>query len=211
MGGHEEFNPSLAAVSVKQCLDGLTMCSSLCLWCSKPLKSSLSVFMADVDQAFEACTGASVSKAWEVVAEQFRTKFNTTAVQVKRGKACVTRIGSAGWTRGWWILNLDQLGAALSAASSGTWASLGDVIVELDGMCIGGPLSSAAVATRVFQEELEAKVPSTQLQWKRYIDDLLAVSRCICATCLEKFFKSLFSGLLSKVDNSDEASQPSYE
>ena len=123
----------------------------------------------------------------------------------------MTRIGSEAWSRGWWILSLDQLGTALSAASTGTWASLGDVIVELDGMCIGGPLSSAAVATRFFQEELAAKIPSTQLQWKRFVDDLLAVSRCICATCLEKFFKSLFSEPLSKVYNSDEASQPFFE
>ena len=61
--GHEVFNPSVAAPVVARSLNQLTCVSNVCIKCGKPLKSQLSVLVADVDQAFECCTSLNVSRA----------------------------------------------------------------------------------------------------------------------------------------------------
>ena len=91
------------------------------------------------------------------------------------------------------MLSLEQLGAALSPASSTTYAALRDVVLELEGMCIGGSLSSSAVSTQLYYEEFFCDVPPEQVQWHMYVDGLLAVSRCFCGRCLEAICRKLLA------------------
>ena len=125
------------------------------------------------------------------------------------------RYGTGGWTRAWWVLTLEELGKALLAAAATTFALLGDVVTELNGMSIGGAMSSSAVATRFAYEESKAFVSAhhrsagfdtlsrKQVDWLRYVDDTLGASSCLCGTCLVKFLSLLYTEPVSVVYNSD--------
>ena len=102
----------------------LTCVSSACIKCGKPVRSQLSVLVADVDQAFECCNSVNVSRALEAVAGEYRRQHGSSSIQVRKGKRYGSKIGDDSWTRGWWSLSLEQLGVALSSAASGTYAAL---------------------------------------------------------------------------------------
>ena len=99
------------------------------------------------------------------------------------------------------MLSLLELGRALLAAAATTFAILGDVVVELNGMSIGGAMSSSAVSTRLAHEESQAFVSDRhrgagfshyskrQVNWFRYVDDLLGASSCLCGCCLLEFLQ----------------------
>ena len=130
-------------------------------------------------------------------------------VQIKRGKRFEARIGARPWSRGWWLLKLDDLARALLSATSLTLAVLGDVVVQLHGMSIGGSMSSSAVSVRFGYEEARAfsgdqcTLPGLSMLrrgdvgWLRYVDDILSASRCVCACCMEHFFTAVLFFFLS--------------
>ena len=101
-------------------------------------------------------------------------------------------------------------------AASSTFAMLGNAVVSLDGMSIGGAMSSAAVSTRFAEEESKAFVGKKHVDagfgalspkdvaWIRYVDDILAASNSICGSCLLQFVALLYSERTSVVYNSDE-------
>jgi hypothetical protein len=91
----------------------------------------LQIFVADVDQAFESCTGASVGASWGLIAPTFQERFGESFVQVKRGKKYQAKLGARGWSRGWFAFSVNQLGKALHAATSGSCGCLAGVVVEL--------------------------------------------------------------------------------
>ena len=208
--GREIFNPSVVAPVLEKSLLGLSCTSSVCLACGRAMVAPLTVVVADVDQAFECCDAVNVLRSWTIVATEYQRGFGTS-IQVKKGKRYGSRPGDGAWTRGWWKLSLSELGAALASAASGTYAALGDLVLELQGMCIGGPLSSAAVSTRFFAEEFQSTIPADRLRWHRYVDDVLGFSRCLCGGCVEKHFRGLFAEPLSTVFNSDTASTNIFE
>ena len=154
--GHEVFDQSLAGAQLGDMFQHLGPQQPFCKICQTPLNGRVSLFSADVDQASESCHGSNIGKAWRWAASEFSKKFGTSQVQIKRGKKFDYRIGPRPWSRGWWLLSLDQLAKGLVSAASATMAVLGDVVLELHGMSIGGSMSSAAVSVRFAEEESEA-------------------------------------------------------
>ena len=199
------FDPSSAGELLGNKLAALSPGSGCCKQCSKPLLHPLSVVSLDVDQAYESCSRANVAKSWSWAASTFETQFSTQFVQIKRGKKFEARLGSESWSRGWWVLSLKQLSSALHAATMGTYAAIGNLVVELDGMSIGGVMSNAAVSTRfAFEESFNPHQGA--IDWLRYVDDVLGFSRCMCGSCLQSFFfQNLYSERVSPVYNSDTA------
>ena len=84
------------------------------------------------------------------------------SVMVQRGRKCVTRIGPSRWNRAWRVLSLSQLGYALKASTMISLTCVGEMVVEMLGLCIGRVMSSAALAVQLGEEEasvLEAPPP----------------------------------------------------
>ena len=121
--------------------------------CCGVCMNGLSCAAVDVDQAFEACKGQSVMSAWGRTARRFQERWKVDYVMVQRGRKCVTRIGPSRWNRAWWVLSLSQLGYALKASTMISLACVGEIVVEMPGLCIGGVMSSAAVAVQLGDEE----------------------------------------------------------
>ena len=163
-----------------------------------------------------------MAEAWQWARQTFKNIHNTQYVQIKRGRHFCGKVGNTGWSRGWWIVHLDQVGKALTAAASGTFAVLGSLVVELLGMSIGGAMSSAAVSVRFGAEEhkafssewavknkLKDQLPPL-LDWMRYVDDVMSLSRCVCSNCMEAFFKHTYSEPVSTVYSSACANKKFY-
>ena len=74
--GHEVFDQSLAADAVRSCLDELRVGDGRCTCCGRAV-SGLSVFSADIDQAFESCDGANVAAAWSWAKAAYAEKHGT--------------------------------------------------------------------------------------------------------------------------------------
>jgi len=215
MKGKEIFDQAEAGQRLHDMFEALTAMTRTCKCCGKVLPGPVSLFCADVDQAFESCHGANVIQAWNWVSSTFTQRFAKTKVQVKKSKKFEYRLGAVPWSRGWWLLDLDHLSRALVMSAAGTFALLGDTVVLLHGMSIGGSMSSSAVAVRFAAEEGMAfksqqhkamgfdKLDDRDVQWLRYVDDVLAASRTVCSSCLGQFFKSLYSEPLSVVYSSD--------
>ena len=216
IGGHEVYDQSAAGDRLVCMVDSLAPATQACKVCGCNMGGKLALFSADVDQAFESCQGSNVSKAWSWAAKSYRDRFATDVVQIRRGKRFESRVGGTPWSRGWWLLKLHELSRALLAAASLTLAVLGDTVVQLHGMSIGGSMSSSAVSVRFAEEESRAfqgqscclpgfeAVQRGDLYWLRYVDDVLAASRCICAGCLERFFSAVFTEPLSVVYSSSK-------
>ena len=211
LGGKELFDPLLMGTKVSSLLDALAPSKTgFCRCCGAEL-CGLQVFVGDVDQAFESCTGENVSAAWAVVSSCFQRRFQESFVQVKKGKTYQARLGSRGWSRGWWAFNISQLGQALHAAASGSFGCIAGVVVELLGMSIGGAMSSSAVSVRFAAEEMFgfhsawastaglAAADESVLDWLRYVDDVLAMSYQVCSGCLGKFVDHMFDEPISPV------------
>ena len=149
--------------------------------------------------------------SWHWVASTFSQRTAATAVQIRRGKRFQFRVGHRPWSRGWWCLTLSHLQKAVLAAASATFTMLSDLVLELDGMSIGGSLSSSAVGARFAYEESKAfrsakhlaagfgHLTSADIDWLRYVDDILACSQTVCSQCMSLFFKLLFEEPVSDV------------
>ena len=139
-----------------------------------------------------------------------------TVVQIQRSRKFMYKLGAESWSRGWWVLTLDQIGAALRAAASISFAYLGDAVFEMHGMSIGSSMSGSAVSVHFACEEATAFAPErlaragfrgctpADVQWCRYVDDVVSFSRSLCSTCLGLFFKTLYAEPLSEVYSSDK-------
>ena len=215
--GHEVFDQSQAIPAVIKCLGALQSGSGVCKRCHCVLPHGLSVYSADIDQAFEACDNNSVGKAWAWASSAFISSYNSSFIQVRRGRQFAVRPGTEGWSRGWWVISMTQIQAALVASAASTFCALGDVVVQLRGVSIGGSLSSSAVAVHLAFEESTAfdserlaaigfqNCGIADVQWCRYVDDILSFSRTLCSRCVSVFFSTLYSEKLSEVYSSDLA------
>ena len=134
---------------------------------------------------------------------------------VQRGRKCVTRIGPSGWNRAWWVLSLSQLGLALKASTMISLACVGEVVVEMMGLCIGGVMSSAAVAVQLGDEDACVLEDPHKLDfegwvfpgrdvlsvyaWLRYVDDISSFSYRLCPQCMVRCLRATFTEPLSIV------------
>ena len=207
LNGHEVFDASVAGSSLRMLLNSLEPCTGHCKVCGCNLCGDLQVYACDIDQAFEACSGATVSVAWAKISALFQARSQASWVQVRRGKKYQTKVGGSSWSRGWWKLSLRDLGRALQAAATGTFACIGNLTAELLGMSIGGSMSSSAVSVRLAEEEWHpfddkpefCHLHLGSVSWKRYVDDVLAMSYQVCGPCMQRFFASLYSEKTSVV------------
>ena len=216
----EVFEPSEAVEKIERCLQELRPGNGTCRCCSKPLVNPLSAYSCDIDQAFEACHSQNVSSAWGWVSRRIEQTFSTQFVQVRRGREFAVKLGNANWSRGWVVLTLAQIGTALVAAAGTTLCALGSTVIELCGMSIGGTLSASAVAARLTHEEEFAfgahqpgpfaSLTSADIQWVRYVDDILSVSLSVCSGCLAVFFQGVYAESLSPVFSSDVQGKYSF-
>ena len=174
---------------------------------------SPSVVVADVDQAFEACSAASVKPAWELFASLYQQKFDTSHIVVHRVTRAVTSIGMKGFGGATVCLSMDMITRALLGYSFMTLVSYGDVVWSMQGLPIGGLASMVCVAlvlgraeydwsnNSVGQKRLGYDLGDTSsaVCWIRFVDDVLAISTVLCPTCLYDFVAAAYPVKLSPV------------
>ena len=202
----------------------VSSCIGQCRCCGKAI-NGLAVFSADIDQAFEACRAERVTPAWSRLTRRYQDKTGCSAIYVQKGTKFVYRIPTeAAWSRSWWVFTLALLAGILQAATLFNIITFSDKVVELLGLSIGGVMSAAAVSVCLGDEEArvvlqESQVPGfphfessdellRSIFWLRYVDDLLAISRQFCSSCLERFFHNVYCEPLSVVFSSDGVARP---
>ena len=202
----------------------VSSCIGQCRCCGKAI-NGLAVFSADIDQAFEACRAERVTPAWSRLTRRYQDKTGCSAIYVQKGTKFVYRIPTeAAWSRSWWVFTLALLAGILQAATLFNIITFTDKVVELLGLSIGGVMSAAAVSVCLGDEEArvvlqESQVPGfphfessdellRSIFWLRYVDDLLAISRQFCSSCLERFFRNVYCEPLSVVFSSDGVARP---
>ena len=217
----EVFSMADAIPSIKGGLAQLEASpTGCCARCSQPVVG-LSIFSADVDQAFEACAADRVLPAWMHAATRYQEQTGSTSIFVQKSKAFAFRIPrDHAWSRGWWAFSLTLLGSCLHAATVLSFACLSTLVIKQHGLAIGGILSSAAVSVVLGYEEALVLEGSRQIPgfpmsgkeavlrrifWCRYVDDLLAFSFCYCPSCIGAFASQVYAEKLSVVHASDGA------
>ena len=116
LGGHEVFSPGDAGPRLQKLLDTVNPSSCTCQRCSRSI-DGISLVGVDIDQAFEACLGSNVASAWQWASAKFERSSGFKYVQVKKSKQFVSRLGSRPWSRGWWLLSLEELGRSMEIPS----------------------------------------------------------------------------------------------
>ena len=147
----EVFDPSRVTVDLHQGMKKLHTYPT-CLRCGKELHGRLNACAADIDQAFEACSGARAVAAWQTALRRARTPLNPT-VLVRKGARNFTKVSEAGCGRGWWRLSTAELTQAMAVATLYTLVVLGPIVLQLLGCAIGAVMSSVAVSAVLADEE----------------------------------------------------------
>lgn len=115
-----------------------TQVSFHCCRCGALKHNPLSVAIADIDQAFEACTASDVMLAFQHTIKRCHARMGCKAVLVRRGIKCVTQVPPTSYGRGWYLITLEHMAAALQAMSSMTLVTFSSFVLQLKGMAIGG-------------------------------------------------------------------------
>ena len=220
LSGHEVFAAKDAGVRLRDMLSHLRPPAvdpdgcSRCVRCGASLGAGDVAWLAiDIDQAFESCVASVIPASWTRISSKYEEKHETKHIMVKRGKSCACRLGSAGWNRGWLIFSLRQLAEALQVAAAGTFCCIGNLVLEMAGMTIGGCMSSAAVSVHLASEEqaaFDAGSPAQAsgfqfqdgdgaIDWLRYVDDTVSASRLYCSDCQHDFFQRVYEEPVSVV------------
>ena len=170
-----------------------------CCQCGKHLDGSLSIVIADADQAFEACDADSISQQWKVVADAFQARYPEGRILDRKGIEEITKAQEGGYGAGWWCLSLPEVHRALVMFTLMTVVSAAGRFYVLRCICIGGVMSSAAVAVSLGAQEYTwfslgghrrsgydfgPRRPKQCISWRRYVDDVMAASRRFCSTCV---------------------------
>ena len=193
-----------------------------CCRCGRGLGGQLQLVIADADQAFEACAADRLRQDWSDVMAQYRLRTGTTDILVRRGRADVFRAGRAGFGRGWWRFTLDHLTRSILVFTALTLVSVCGHIYEMDGIPIGGLMSGVCVSVTLGAQEWRWQRDSAAhlregfcfgasdalsfISWKRYVDDLIAISRCYCCACVYHFLQCAFTVKLSPVTDLSSSS-----
>ena len=184
-----------------------------------PLHGKLTVVLADADQAFEAVSAADVGPQWCTLAEERAKMFSSEMILVRKGNTDIAKVTRGSYGNGWWMLTLPQLHPALVVFTMATFVTVVGRVYLLQGICIGGVLSSAAVAValgahqfswfrlggyRRLQYPIDPWGPKACITWRRYVDDLIGCSRMLCARCVLLWMQGAFKVKLSRVGLSSE-------
>ena len=185
-----------------------------CLRCCTPLFGELSVVVADADQAFEACCAEDIAGLWRDAEAAYRARGASNAILVRKGPQERVQVAEQGFSNGWWHLPLSVLARALIAFTLMTVVLAVGRLYVLQGICIGGVMSSAAVAVSLGGQEhrwfdlgghrrlgfpLGPGPVRTYISWRRYVDDCIAISKCFCSECVLVFLQGAFSLTISPV------------
>ena len=216
-GSQEVFDQKLLGQEVWESFERLTApCLGVCWRCGVQMQR-LTIVTGDVDQAFEACSPEEVGKAFHHFRQQFGKNTGTNWIYVAKGRRyqvnpCKQSFGGAGYT-----LSTDTVLSALVVYCMLTLVALGDIVFALDGLAIGGLCSSSCVALVLgFCEvlwlaggykpafvdepfEFHGWPVETTLVWKRFVDDVLAISQCFCPSCLYAFVSGAYNVPLKPV------------
>ena len=138
----------------------------------------------------------------------FRERAGRDKVLVHRGKAGRAKVDCEWAGRDWWGISLAAMVRAIFAFVHVTLVALGAMAWAMNGLPVGGAMSSAAAsillgyydvrwldsASRPRQASLGFHLPATDMQsvinWCRCVGDILAVSSCLCGDCLCACFSS---------------------
>ena len=211
-----------ARTALDDMLDGLTEPpTSTCCRCGVALGDCLQLVIADADQAFEACAAERLRQDWELVMAQYRLRTGASDILVRRGRADIFRAGHVGFGKGWWRFTLDHLTRSIIVFTALTLVSVCGCIFEMSGIPIGGLLSGVCVSVTLAAQEwrwlhdraaqVEAGLrfgmgdPLAHIAWRRYVDDLIAVSRRYCRKCVFHFLRSALVVQLSPVTDLEGA------
>ena len=123
------------------------------------------------------------------------------SILLRKGKRNFTRAKRA-YGRAWWRISLSYIALAFSAFTSLSLTSLGDAVFQFSGVATGGVMSCVALSVvstdleiqflenmQVHQELGYTTEIRKPIQWKRYVDDIIAVSSLYCADCLVNFLR----------------------
>ena len=204
---HEVFDLSKARHHIDEMVSSIQAHSDMCWKCGTPLHQ-MSVVVADIDQAFEACESSAVMPAFEF----FRVKFLSRHGQwiwVRKTKKEATTTQLRTGQKGWWKFDMQSLSQALFAFCWMTLVCTGDVVWQMKGLAIGGIVSSVAVSLVLgFQEAVWDEDPGLRANhgfdfgsrhvrecvgFKRYVDDVLSCSCVLCGSCLFQFLTAVYS------------------
>ena len=111
--------------------------------------SCVSVHTADIDQAFEASSSSAVLPAWRRISQTYESRFSSNYILVRRGRRELCNLG-----RGWQSLTTLVLARALFSFASVSLVMLGSMMWQIQGIPVGGVMSSAAVAVVLGAAEL---------------------------------------------------------
>ena len=191
-----------------------------CLTCAKGISNHFHCLAVDIDQAFEACDAAGLGPEWVRTAARYTEIYGECPVHVQKGKACKVQHGRRKWSRASWAITLDAIHRAVVATTSLSLVAFGSFIFRTLGISIGGTMSSACVAVHLGDEEYRGKrflespegpfpelrgsTVVKQFSWRRYVDDVLSVSRRMCTDCQKKALSHMYKENLSVVYESPD-------
>ena len=121
-------------------------CDGCCWQCSRPLPR-IEILVCDLDQAYEKCEAKAVLPAWRRVADWYQNRTCCSEIWVQRCRRSVTKVPSGTWERHWWRISLVILTQAVLAYTSMTYAVIGAMVFELDGLSVGGHFSTCLLYT----------------------------------------------------------------
>ena len=145
-----EFRKMLASVD-RSIGPGPVVCSH----CQEAVTTDLKVVTCDIDQAFESCRNSTITPAWGVIQPFYQAKYQDNNVLVARSRKNNVKHGQKGFSRDWWGLTQGALLRSLLVTAMMTMVALGNIVLVLDGLSIGGMVSAAAVAIRLAAEEAQ--------------------------------------------------------
>ena len=195
--------------------------SCSCMRCGATMTPQLRVCTFDIDQAFEACRSDAVGPDVVALMRLYEQKTSSSRILVKRGPRCEVRHSSRSYSRSWFCLHPDQIIRAVLASTLLTLSCCAGIVFEMQGMAIGGVMSSACVTIHLFMSEYKrisslrpgntefpfvgASILSA-VSWLRYVDDVIAASTVYCSVCIDAFVRSTYAEAISPCGRSDELS-----
>jgi len=194
-----------------------------CLRCGCTVKN-VSIVVADADQAYEQCGASLITEAWRDISAAVVHQLGTDAALVRRGKEVKTRTFSSGTPPSYFKISTADIGRALLAYCWLSLVTIGGIVYELRGLPIGGVLSGVALSIlmawyamwaqrRPEQFEKSGFIVSTssssiEIRQRRYVDDILGISRSYCRKCVFDYLTLVYKVKLSPASDLEDPETP---
>ena len=144
--GRELWSLNDVATEFADMQRGIRIATGHCILCRQAIPDP-SAIVGDIDQCFEQCTAANAACAWAAVSTEYERRFDSVHVDVHRGrKEHSRRAAASGWSPSWWRLSLQEITTAVTAFTWMTLATVAGCTMQLQGVAMGGVLSSFLVA-----------------------------------------------------------------